>query len=96
MKKIRIVEGATSEILEANVNRVLEEIKTDDAEIRYMIPDNIIVIEYCEHSKVCKCMDCQYYDKDGDIRGAWALCQKKGIRVRFSETRCDCFEDVRG
>ena len=33
MKKIRIVEGATSEILEANVNRVLEEVAKDDLSV---------------------------------------------------------------
>lgn len=96
MKKIRIVEGSTSELLEAKANLVLQEIKTDDVDIKYMLPENMIVIEYCEHERSIKCMDCQYYDKDGDIRGAWALCQKKGVRVRFSQNRCECFEDVRG
>ena len=96
MKRIRIVEGATAEILESNANRILEEIKTDEADIKYMLPENKIVIEYVEHPRTCKCMDCQFYDTTGDVRGAYGCCQRKGVHVRFTGEACEYFEDVRG
>lgn len=96
MKQIRIVEGATADVLEAKANEVLSLIQTDEAEIRYMLDMNKIVIEYFSHAKNLKCMDCQFYDVNGDLRGAFGCCQRKGIRVRFSENACDRFEDIRG
>lgn len=96
MKQIRIVEGATADVLEAKANEVLSSIQTDEAEIRYMLDMNKIVIEYFSHAKSLKCMDCQFYDVNGDMRGAFGCCQRKGIRVRFSENACDRFEDIRG
>ena len=95
MKKIRIVEGCTAEELEMNANAVLETIKTDDVEIKYLY-DTRIVIEYIESIRKCKCMDCQFYDSTGDTRGAFGCCQRKGVRVRFTAEACDRFEDVRG
>lgn len=96
MKQIRIIEGATADVLEAKANEVLSSIQTDEAEIRYMLDMNKIVIEYLSHAKSLKCMDCQFYDVNGDMRGAFGCCQRKGIRVRFSENACDRFEDIRG
>ena len=96
MKKIRIIEGDSAEILEQKTNEALASIKADKVELKYMLPVNKIIIEYEEKIIQLKCMDCQYYDQTGDTRGAFGCCQKKGVRVRFSEKACDRFEDVRG
>ena len=95
MKKIRIVEGDCTQSLETKANEILASIPEDSVEIRYMLDTNKIVIEYVEHVIELKCMDCQFYDKTGDHRGAFGCCQRKGVRVRFSEDACDRFEDLR-
>ena len=96
MKKIKIIEASSSEVLELKTNEALATIKADEIEIKYMLELNRIVLEYVEHAIECKCMDCQFYDVNGDLRGAFGCCQRKGIRVRFSEKACDRFEDIRG
>ena len=95
MKKIRIVEGATVDVLESKANEVLASINSDEAQIKYMLDVNKIVIEFIDHALELKCMDCQFYDVNGDMRGAFGCCQRKGIRVRFSADACDRFEDIR-
>ena len=96
MKRIIIVEGFSAEALERKTNEALESINAESVELKYMLHENKIVIEY---EKVCrknKCMDCQFYDATGDLRGAFGSCQRKGVRVRFTEDACERFEDLRG
>lgn len=96
MKKIKIIEGWSAEALEQKTNEALASIKAESVDIKYMLPEHKIVIEYDERIVELKCMDCQFYDKNGDGRGAFGCCQRKGVRVRFSQKACDRFEDVRG
>ena len=96
MKKIRIIESWSAETLEQKTNEALASIKAESVEIKYMLPEHKIVIEYEERVIELMCMDCQFYDINADHRGAFGCCQRKGVRVRFSEKACDRFEDLRG
>ena len=93
--RVKIVSGTDYAELETKLNDYLSTIDHSDAKINYQLDKMVIIVEHEEKQVVCRCCDCQYYDKGGDYRGAWGLCQKKGVRTRFSEIKCDYFTDVR-
>lgn len=96
MKKIRLVEGTSIKELEVNANEALEGIESDNIDIKYMLPEKVIVLEYDYKPIQLKCMDCQFYDTTQTIAKAFGVCQCKGERKRFSEKACDDFKDIRG
>ena len=95
MKKIRLVEGDSIADLESKTNKVLEEIETD-VEVRYMLPELIIALEYEVKKVKLMCADCQSYDNTQSVHKAWGVCQVCGKRIRFNEEPCDRFVDLRG
>ena len=77
------------------VNEALKTIKDGEPDIKYLLEQNTIVIEYVEKLVQLMCVDCQYYDHTVGVAKAFGLCQCKGQRVRFSEHACDEFKDLR-
>ena len=96
MKKIKIIKDASPDVLEKNVNEAISSIESDDLDIKYMLEQNTIVIEYEEKVAKLMCVDCQFYDHTVGVAKAFGLCQCKGERVRFSTCACESFKDIRG
>ena len=97
MKRIRIVEGETAEVLESKANKILEEIKSEEVDIKYMLPENTIVIEFeiKEPWKNSICCECQYWDDCGST-GTSGICHETGKRIRFNCRACVQYKDIRG
>ena len=95
MKQIKIIKESSPAALQNGVNEALKTIKDGEPEIKYMLEQNTIVIEYIEKLTQLMCVDCQYYDHTVGVAKAFGLCQCKGQRVRFSEHACDEFKDLR-
>lgn len=95
MKKIRLVEGDSIADLESKTNAALEDIESE-VDIRYMLPELIIALEYEVKKVKLMCADCQFYDNTQTVHKAWGVCQKCGQRIRFNNEPCDRFEDLRG
>lgn len=96
MKQIKIIEGDSTRDLQSGVNDALKSIDDVSPSIRYMLADGVIIIEYEEQVTRLMCCDCQYYDHTVGVAKAFGLCQCNGKRVRFSESACDDFKDLRG
>lgn len=95
--RIKLIIGTDFQDLEKSLNSFLDSIGDIKADIKYELDKNIAIIEYDEKKESVKqiCCDCQFYDPTGDYRGAWGVCQRKGVRTRFSMDRCDYFLDLR-
>ena len=93
--RVKIVVGTDYADLQNQLNDYLESLDRTPATVRYELDKLIAIVEHEEKKIVSRCCDCQFYDAGGDIRGAWGLCHRKGIRTRFSEKKCECYMDIR-
>lgn len=95
-KKIRLVEGTSIKELEVNANEALDSIESENIDIKYMLPEKVIILEYDYKPIKLTCMDCRFYDPNATVAKAWGICQCKGERKRFNEKSCEDFKDLRG
>ena len=93
--RVKIVSGTDYADLETKLNDYLSTIDCSDAKVNYQLDKMVIIVEHNEKKVVCRCCDCQFYDKSGDHRGAWGLCHRKGERTRFNAESCSLYVDVR-
>lgn len=96
MKQIKIIKNPISSNLEQGVNEALNAIDDEHPEIKYMLENDTIVIEYEEKITQLMCVDCQHFDHTVGVANAFGLCQCKGRRVRFTGHACESFIDIRG
>ena len=96
MKQIRIIQNPVCSNLERGVNEALKSIDDDHPEIKYMLEEDTIVIEYEEKITQLMCVDCQHFDHTVGVAKAFGLCQCRGERVRFTCHACEEFKDIRG
>ena len=96
MKQIKIIKSTSPAELEKGVNEALKSIDQNETEIKYMLENDTIIIEYVVKITELMCVDCQYYDHTVGVARAFGLCQCHGQRVRFTEKVCDDFKDLRG
>ena len=96
MLQTKICEGVDLKDLERCINETLSNIKCDDPKIIYYLTQMCAVIEYKQNNPKLMCVDCRFYDPNGDQhRKAYGLCHWCGDRVRFSSEICDHFRDMR-
>ena len=96
MLQTKICEGVDLKDLERRINDFLSESKCDDAKIIYYLTQFCAVIEYNKHNPKLMCVDCRFYDPNGDQhRKAYGVCHWCGERVRFSNETCEHFRDMR-
>ena len=96
MKKIKIIQETSPTALEDGVNEALKTIEDGEPQIKYLLEQNTIVIEYNEKFTQLMCVDCQFYDHTQGVAKAFGICQCNGKRVRFTEHACADFKDLRG
>lgn len=93
--KVKFIIGTDYADLQNQLNDFLSTIGNTPVSVKYELDNIIAVVEFDEPNAECRCCDCQHYDTGGDVRGAWGLCQRKGIRTRFSSLKCEYFTDIR-
>lgn len=91
--RVKFIEGVSLENLEAEMNAFLAGLKNDPKSVRYEFDRVLAIIEYDDVEKGRLCIDCKYWDDNGD--NLIGLCQMCGGRKRFSDKSCNKFKDVR-
>ena len=94
--RVKILVGTDYGDLQNQLNDYLGKLGETPATVRYELDKMIAIVEHDnEKEVVCRCCDCQSYDTSEDVRGAWGLCHRKGIRTKFNAKKCELFTDIR-
>lgn len=97
MQKVKFVIGTDLQDLQDSLNSYLDSIRGAEVNVKYDLDRLMVIVEQLgvAKSSVCRCCDCVFYDPSEDRKAPWGLCHRHGERVKFSNKKCNDFEDVR-